>query len=141
VGIIITIFLLGLLPGSLLGIRIKEKTKTGLVVSELTIIIMLLVCFMGLEHMKKGLSVYAFLIYPLFFSFICGFQFPVIAKIIGEGKSPAASCFAADLVGASIGTILIGIILIPIYGVKWAILGIIMFKISSTFVASSLSRG
>ncbi len=134
VGAIITVFLLGLLPGSILGIRAKRRLKTRLLLSELIILLMLLAYFMALSHIEE-VPYLLFFIYPFFFSLVCGFQFPVIARIIGEERSPAASLFAADLIGASIGTILIGIILVPFYGIRYAILCIALFKITSICVS------
>jgi len=135
IGAIITVFLLGLLPGSILGIKAKKNIITKLFLSELIILLMLFMYLMALSHIEK-VPIVLFFLYPFFFSLICGFQFPVIAKIIGEEKSPAASLFAADLIGASIGTILIGIILIPFYGIKYATLGIILFKTTSIIISS-----
>lgn len=130
VGAVITTFLLGLLPGSILGIKAKTNMTRKLHLSELVILLLLSMFVVSLSYIRSIPSV-LFFIYSFLFSLICGFQFPVIARIIGEEKSPAANLFAADLVGASIGTILIGVILVPFYGIRYSILGIILFKITS----------
>jgi len=76
----------------------------------------------------------AFLLYGFTFSLLCGLQFPIAAEIIGEEKSPAAGLFAADLVGAGAGTLAIGTLLIPIFGIQVAIIALILIKTASTIV-------
>jgi hypothetical protein len=65
---------------------------------------------------------------------LCGFQFPVAAGIIGERSSPAAGCLAADLCGASVGTLVTGTILIPLWGIQFAVIFLILVKISSSVI-------
>jgi len=137
-GIIITIFLAGLLPGSILGMKAEKALNKKLIISEILIIIMILIClFWVFYFQRKNFNTFysLFFLYPFIFSGICGFQFPLIAKVIGEEKSPAANCFAADLIGASIGTISIGILFIPVYGIVYTILVIILLKLISFFIA------
>jgi spermidine synthase len=75
-----------------------------------------------------------FLAYCFLFSFFCGFQFPVAAGILGERSSPAAGCLAADLCGASLGTFITGTILIPLWGIRFAVIFLILVKISSSVI-------
>jgi len=130
VGAIITMFLLGLFPGSLLGIRFKKEAKKLLPISEILILIMIVISFIGVFNLHRTPKILFFL-YPLVFSFLCGFQFPVVAELIGEEKSAASLLFAADLVGASMGTILIGTIIIPFFGIIDAIFSLSTFKVLS----------
>ncbi len=125
IGIIITFFLLGLFPGAFLGMKIR---KEKLLLSELLI---LLALSSYAIFLRFRLPEILFLLYSFLFSFFCGMQFPVVAKIIGEERSPAASCFAADLIGGAVGTILIGIILIPAYGLLFSFLVVVFFKLIS----------
>ena len=54
--------------------------------------------------------------------------------LIGEEKSPAATCLAADLSGAAVGTMATGTLLIPFFGFQWASIFLIIAKISSMIV-------
>jgi hypothetical protein len=54
--------------------------------------------------------------------------------MIGEKSSPAAGCFAADLSGASVGTLATGTILIPLWGIRIAVLFLILVKVSSSII-------
>ncbi len=49
-------------------------------------------------------------------------------------KSPAVSLFAADLVGAGAGTLIIGTLLIPLFGIQAAVIALILMMIASTMV-------
>ena len=75
-----------------------------------------------------------FLAYGFLFSLLCGYQFPIAASIIGEKTSPAAGCLAADLCGASVGTLATGTILIPVWGIRAAVVFLIIVKISSSMI-------
>jgi hypothetical protein len=75
-----------------------------------------------------------FLAYCFFFSLLCGFQFPVTTAMIGEKSSPAAGCFAADLCGAAVGTLATGTILIPLWGIRAAVIFLILVKVSSSMI-------
>lgn len=54
--------------------------------------------------------------------------------MIGEKKSPAAGCLAADLTGAAVGTLVVGTLLIPLLGIQSAIVFLILIKISSNMI-------
>jgi spermidine synthase len=134
IGAIVTAFLLGLLPGAMVGNLLGRKDVFKLLVSEMLILSMLLLFFVWVAYSKSELHPFWFLVYCFFFSFLCGFQFPVVAHIIGEKTSPAASCLAADLSGASVGTIVTGTILIPLWGIQLAVIFLILVKISSSMI-------
>ncbi|MFH1122432.1 MAG: hypothetical protein V1758_02115 [Pseudomonadota bacterium] len=136
IGAIITTFLLGLFPGALLGNLHKDRKRADLVVSELIILCLLIVFFVWIGFFKGegDLHPFFFLLYCFVFSFFCGYQFPVATGIIGEEKSPAAGCLAADLTGAAIGTLATGTLLIPLWGIQSAIVFLILVKISSNII-------
>ncbi|SPD74841.1 Spermine/spermidine synthase [uncultured Desulfobacterium sp.] len=136
IGAIVTAFLLGLLPGAIIGNRITDISKTKLIASELSVLLLLILFYLWAAFFRTGLHPVFYLIYSFFFSLVCGFQFPVAAGMIGEAKSPAAGCLAADLVGASVGTLATGTILIPIFGIKVAVISLIIIKMSSAIIAS-----
>jgi len=134
IGAIITVFLLGLLPGAATGNLLKGRNIISLMVSELIILGLLLVFFGWISFIKNELPQSCFLLYCLVFSFFCGFQFPVVTRIIGEKRSPAAGCLAADIIGAAVGTFVTGTLLIPLYGIQSAVIFLIFIKVSSGMI-------
>ena len=131
---IVTAFLAGLLPGALLGNLAGRRNTAGLVFSDFMLLCLLLVFFVWVSFFRVELPPYAFLVYCFVFSLFCGYQFPTAAALIGEEKSPAAGCLAADLMGAGVGTLVTGTLLIPLWGIRWAIILLILVKISSNIV-------
>ena len=136
IGVIITTFLLGLLPGAIMGDYYRKRGRDimTLMATELILLGLLLIFFIWISFFRGELPQFYFLTYCFIFSFFCGFQFPVATRIIGENKSPVAGCLAADLTGASIGTIATGTLLIPLWGIQWAIIFLILVKVSSNMI-------
>jgi spermidine synthase len=140
VGQIITAFLLGLLPGALLGNVHRRQVTYCLLISDVVLLCLLAALLAWTFCLDRDLPVFTFLVYGFLFSFFCGYQFPLAARMIGEGKSPASGCLAADLTGAALGTIAAGTLLIPIWGVQAAIIFLILVKISSNIITLILTR-
>lgn len=134
VSAIITAFLAGLLPGAMLGNHVNRPRTEGLILSDLLLLCLLLLFFTWFSFFKSSLPPYAFLAYCFVFSMVCGYQFPVATELIGEGGSPIAGCLAADLIGAGLGTLTVGALLIPLWGIRWAIIFLILVKISSSMI-------
>jgi len=137
IGAIVTVFLLGLLPGATVGNLHKEKSIIRLMISDVILLSLLLLFFAWISFFQVELNQYYFLSYCFIFSFFCGFQFPIATRIIGEKMSPAAGCLAADLAGAAIGTLVVGALLIPLWGVRSAIIFLLLIKISSSMIILS----
>ena len=131
IGAIITALLLGLLPGAVAGKRWRVGPGPKIVLSEIAILSLLFIFFLWVSYFKRELHPLYFLSFCFLFSCLCGFQFPVAAEIIGEEKSPAAGCLAADLCGAAVGTLATGTVLIPLCGIRFAVVFLILVKISS----------
>jgi len=138
IGAVVTAFLLGLLPGALVG-NASGRGPRRLLASEILILCMLALFLVWAGFIKVELAPWYFLAYSFVFSFLCGFQFPMTAKIIGEEQSPAAGCLAADLTGASVGTIAAGTVMIPLWGIQFAAVFLILVKLSSSLIL--LTRG
>ncbi len=134
IGVLVTAFLLGLLPGAILGSASRQKKDSELILSEIFIICLLICFFVWVSFIRSDLNQAWFICYSVIFSFFCGYQFPVVAGIIGEKMSPAAGCFAADLAGAAVGTLLVGTLLVPLAGIQAAIIVVILIKISSSMI-------
>ncbi|MFP4085176.1 MAG: hypothetical protein ACLFUL_00140 [Desulfobacteraceae bacterium] len=134
VGTIVTAFLLGLLPGALAGQRWGLGVGSKLVMTETLLHSMLLGFFVWIFWIRLGLHPWSFLGFCFVVSFFCGFQFPVVATLIGEKSSPAAGCLAADLWGAATGTLATGTVLIPFLGMKYTLFFLIFVKVSSSLL-------
>ena len=140
IGAIVTAFLLGLLPGALMGRSRGHKDIFKLFVSEMLLLFMLFMFFIWVSYFRMELHPLYFLAYGFLFSLLCGYQFPIAASIIGEKTSPAAGCLAADLCGASVGTLATGTILIPVWGIRAAVVFLIIVKISSSMIIMFTGR-
>jgi spermidine synthase len=140
IGAIVTAFFLGLLPGAIMGRAYKGDKTSGLAMSEGALLLLLLLFLAWSLFMKGEVSQIYLFAYCFLFSFCCGFQFPIVTRIIGEEARPAAGSLAADFAGAALGTILVGAFLIPSLGIEAAIIFLIVIKISSGSVLL-FSRG
>ncbi len=68
IGAIVTAFLLGLLPGAMVGNLLGRKDVFKLVVSEMLILFLLLLFFVWAAYSKSELHPFWFLVYCFFFS-------------------------------------------------------------------------
>jgi spermidine synthase len=135
IGVIVTAFFLGLLPGSILGKTFKGNKTSGLTASEIALLFLLFAFLAWSMFLKEEAPQTFFFLYCVLVSFCGGFQFPIVTKIIGENARPAAGSFAADFTGAAVGTILVGAFIIPSLGIQAAIIFLILIKLSSGIVA------
>jgi len=133
-GIIITVFLAGLLPGAWLGNRLRGSGKTVLAVSDGILILLLGLFILALVTISDRLPVLVYLIFGFSVSLVCGFQFPVALELGGKDNAAAARTFSADLIGAGCGTLITSAILIPYLGIFWAGIGLIALKFISLAV-------
>lgn len=141
VGVIVTVFLLGILPGAAVGSMHHQKREAKLVLSEVIIICLLICLYIWISFVKSDIHQIWFMVYCFIFSFFCGFQFPVVTGIIGEKSSPAAGCMAADLAGSAVGTLVAGAVLVPLAGIQSAVILIIVVKLSSSLIVMLGRRG
>lgn len=135
VGAVVTTFLMGLLPGALLGNRHRHRALKGLFLTEVVLLGLLALSLVWVFFFRSMLHEVYFLAFGLTFSFFCGYQFPAVTYLIGEDQSPAAGCIAADLMGAALGTLATGALLIPLWGIPNTIIVLILVKISSIIMA------
>lgn len=134
IGAIITAFLLGLLPGAMAGMKWGAGSRVKVGLSEGALLVMSAVFLCGCGWFKVVLHPAWFLVFCFGFSFFAGFQFPAVAQWIGEDQSPAAGCLAADLCGAAVGALVVGTLIIPLWGVGMAVLLLILVKVSSSLL-------
>ncbi len=138
IGALVTVFLFGLLPGAILGSYWKGNETQKLRYSEFAILLSLILLHLGISYFRNNISEGAFLLYGLSFSLLCGMQFPLITRIIGERWSPAATCLAADLMGAAFGSMIVGTMLVPIFGITFTIKTLILIKLSSIIISNRM---
>jgi len=127
VGVIVTMFMVGLAIGSFTMNRIlPARSRRHLVQLVFGIAIYAAVLpfvLMGLGLLGGGLvsSVCAQVAVPfltLILAFLVGMEFPLAGKVGFKGvASTAATLYTADFVGACLGAILVSTILIPVIGV------------------------
>jgi spermidine synthase len=134
IGLIITIFLAGLLPGALLGDRLREGGKQILVLTDGLLITLIGILILALKIGGDRLPSFFFLVFGFMISLACGFQFPVALHLGGGGNSAVTRSFSADLIGAACGILITSLILLPYLGLIWAATGLIFLKLASLIV-------
>ncbi len=131
IGIIVTVFLAGLLPGAWLGNKLKQPAKQVLVLTDGLLIAILIMFILAVVGFGDRLPVSFYLIFGFAVSLVCGFQFPVALFLRGSGNAAAARTFSADLMGAACGTLLTSVVLIPYTGILPAAGVLIGLKLAS----------
>ncbi len=123
IGIIVTFFMAGLLPGAVLAG--KTKARQALAASDFMIIICLAV-FALLVQIRADRLFFMVLGFP--FSLLCGFQFAHILQVGDDKESIFGRAFSADLAGAGFGVLAASLILIPGAGLLGSILCLMALK-------------
>jgi len=132
-GMLIALFMGGLSIGAFLIGKIKIYPANLLSGIYLLWTIMVFILFGNLGAI--GSFNYANLIFYLY-SLICGFltgsSYPVLAQNLlknkFDGKSLTLTIYSADLIGAFLGTLVCGILLIPFLGVPHSLLTLILLN-------------
>ena len=140
IGIIITVFLAGLLPGAWLGNRLRHQGRQILALTDVLLIASLVLFILAITNFADRLPVAFYLSFGFVVSLACGFQFPVALYLRGSDNMAATRSFSADLMGAACGTLLTSVILIPYVGILWTAGGLIGLKLFSLILIST-SRG
>lgn len=141
IGLIITVFLAGLLPGAWAGNKIANQyvhyNRTFLAIADG--ILIFLTGLLILIFLKGGdkIPLSVFLLYGFIVSMTCGYQFPTALKLMGDSNPSVTRLFSADLIGAAAGTLLISVAIIPYFGIIWAAIALIGLKFISLIVANS----
>jgi spermidine synthase len=154
IGIIVSVFLAGLLPGAVLGNYLSRANSSGKYFQVDSVhssegqtrlffkrkllfnldlgLILSLIIFQAVLIKVSSPPDYFLLILSFIVSFLCGCQFPVAFKKKGSNNEAISSLFSADLAGAAFGTLITSIVLIPYLGILWALNILIGFKIISS---------
>ncbi len=134
IGIIVTVFLAGLLPGAWLSERVRNKSRRWLMIMD-SLLILLIGCFiLGIFMGGERLPVSFFMIFGFLVSMASGFQFPIALQLQGGGKSAIAQSFSADLMGAACGTLITSLLLMPYGGILWTAVALMGVKMSSVIL-------
>jgi spermidine synthase len=140
IGIIITVFLAGLLPGAWVGHRLRRWGKQILALTDLVLMVMLALFIVAVANFADRLPVAFYLAFGFGVSLVCGFQFPVALYLRGNDNIAATGIFSADLIGAACGTLLTSAVLIPYVGIFGAAAGLIGLKMVSLILIGT-SKG
>jgi spermidine synthase len=129
---IVTCFLIGLVPGAYYSsfyVRNKQISKHFLLICDISIILMIIAFLMGLTFLPYNVPLILFLCFGFFLSMLCGFQFPLVLQLQNNASKGIPRIFAADILGASFGIVLVSVIGIPYFGLTWTALGLGMVKL------------
>jgi spermidine synthase len=138
IGLLVTVFLAGLLPGALLGKWLSadrgQGSPTLLLVSELLLVIALTGFTLLLQHQAVMLPEWVYFFSGFLLSMVCGIQYPLLVSMEKDRISRATAYFAADIMGAACGIIVISMVAIPFGGLLWAGYGLAALKGMSLFL-------
>ncbi|MEA3279743.1 MAG: hypothetical protein U9Q38_03990 [Thermodesulfobacteriota bacterium] len=140
IGLIVTVFLAGLLPGAWFGERMRGRGRLMLALTDGLLIILIALFIIAVQQCGDRLPVAVFLIFGFVVSLTCGFQFPVALRLRGGDNPAATRAFSADLIGAAFGTLITSVALIPYFGIIWAAAGLIGLKLASIVVIVTRSE-
>lgn len=133
VGIIITLFLAGLLPGAYIGEKLTRRSKPHgpekwIIRADTCLVLMMAGFVAGLAWFPALVTETVCLAAAFGFGFCCGFEFPCAAGIRQESVSGITTLFAADLAGAAFGILFFSLVLVPNLGILWAGLALACVK-------------
>lgn len=127
IGVIITMFMLGLAIGSYyMNKKLKKKTIKSLLKIEFSIFIyaillpIILILLNNLKN-KSLVNLSAWFLIPaltVILAILVGLEFPLAGKLHFKKIShTAGTLYSSDLIGACIGALLVGALLIPLFGI------------------------
>jgi spermidine synthase len=145
VGLLVALYMLGLSIGGFFLIRIFDKNKIdadiGIVILDLAICLIAILIPYVINFMTQHIS--SSIIFPIGAMIILvgaasGGQFPLASSLVdGEGENAgigAAASETADHLGAALGALLAGTVLLPLLGVKWGCFFVGSVKLFSGFL-------
>jgi spermidine synthase len=137
IGIIVTVFLAGLLPGALWGRRLAARGRRVLILSDAALVALLGATFAAV-HAGDRLGQAFYLLLGFTISFACGVQLPAALRLRGDGGRAVTGVFSADLIGAALGTLATSTLLIPYLGITGAVGALMGLKALSLLTAVTL---
>ncbi len=136
VGLIITVFLSGLMPGALIAMRFGHKHALSMLrYSDMSLAVLMLFFVLWIRFAgAQAAPVSGFLIFGFMISVLCGLQVPLVLQLQGDSSRSVAGVFSADIVGAGMGVLLISLVFIPYGGFVAAGTGLLVLKVFSLAV-------
>lgn len=129
IGIIIAAFMAGLALGSFLANRIERVTGATLLAVEGVVIIYLIVFVAALFAGKYLLEPLTLAFLTLLMGTLAGAEFPLAGSIVfSSPQETGGSLYTADLLGGSLGAFVVGIFLVPRFGIYSACFLLIALK-------------
>ena len=138
-GLRVTVFRAGLLPGAWMGKKYGSNKKTSLVITDAILIILTGILVISFIQTGYEIPLSAFLLYGFIVSMTCGYQFPTALKLTGDSNPAVTKLFSADLIGAAAGTLIISVAVIPYLGIIWAAACLISLKLISLMIMAAKS--
>jgi len=138
IGVLVTVFLAGMLPGAWIGGRYTGSRRRALIGSDLLLALLLILFALRLYFGAQAMPAAMLYGFGLLVSFGCGFQFPMALGAAGDDAVGAARSFTADLAGAALGVLLVSLALIPLLGMIPACLCLAGLKLISSLVSGSM---
>ena len=131
IGLIITAFLGGLLPGAWFGSRIRRPRRQLLILTDACLIALLILLTAAIRQAGDRLPMVFFLVIGFSISLAGGLQFPIALYLRGDDSLALTRTFSADLVGAACGTLFTSTVLIPYCGILKTAGALIVLKLVS----------
>ncbi len=144
IGMIIASFMLGLAIGSFMANRMISRHYTinrrSILEVEIAIVVYIILFMAMLFWGRTLLGDFSFALLTILIGALTGFEFPIAGKILFTSPwETAGSLYAADLLGASLGALLVGLFVIPVFGIYYTCLFLVAFKI--LIISGLLVRG
>ena len=134
IGLIVTTFLAGLLPGAWLGHKCKISSRKMLILTDAGLVLLSGILILVLWWAGDRIHMTFFFAFGFLVSMICGFQFPLALSLKGSTSPAVVKAFSADLIGAAFGSLITSALLIPYYGILWSAASLAGLKILSMAV-------
>lgn len=128
-GMLITLFLAGLLAGAWIGEKSENINSIRcLFIPDILIILMLIIFVCAVYLVRYDLSQLFFFGFSFVFAGICGLQFSYGIKTEKDNSSRVSGFFAADLMGAGAGLLIFTLVLLPYLGIFYSVAALCCIK-------------
>lgn len=136
IGLIVTVFLGGLLPGAWWAGRLAGRPARFMAWADLGLILLLGMFLVLLAGVEVVLPMSILLGFGFAVSLLCGAQLAAVLKMRGGDNPAVTRVFSADLLGAAAGVLLTSAVLIPLAGIVATILALMVLKVLSLLLVS-----
>lgn len=135
-GIIITLFLGGLIPGAFMGEKFSGSRPRRIVCILDGLIIIFIMLFAVLSVVfKPNLGPWFFFLAAFIMAMFCGFQFAAVIQVQKDTAERVTGFFAADIMGGALGVICFSLILLPYLGMPAAGIALATLKLAGVMRA------